>query len=78
MLLDKPGDVSDPLREASLGLGIPRWKTIVKVVLPAAQAGIMTGVVLSVARADRKCSCLRIGTTNTSLPAAGGWPAKVR
>ena len=43
--------VPDPLREASLGLGIPRWKTILKVVLPTARAGIVTGVVLSVARA---------------------------
>ncbi len=43
--------VPDPLREASLGLGIARWKTILKVVLPTARAGIITGVVLSVARA---------------------------
>jgi phosphate transport system permease protein len=43
--------VPDPLREASLGLGIPRWKTILKVVVPTARAGIITGVVLSIARA---------------------------
>jgi phosphate transport system permease protein len=43
--------VPDPLREASLGLGIPRWKTILKIVLPTARAGIITGVVLSIARA---------------------------
>jgi len=43
--------VPDPLREASLGLGIPRWKTILRIVLPTARAGIITGVVLSVARA---------------------------
>ena len=43
--------VPDPLREASLGLGIARWKTILKIVLPTARAGIITGVVLSVARA---------------------------
>jgi phosphate transport system permease protein len=43
--------VPDPLREASLGLGIPRWKTIMRIVLPTARAGIITGVVLSVARA---------------------------
>lgn len=43
--------VPDPLREASLGLGIPRWRTILRVVLPTAQAGIITGVVLSIARA---------------------------
>jgi phosphate transport system permease protein len=43
--------VPDPLREASLGLGIPRWRTILSIVLPTARAGIITGVVLSVARA---------------------------
>src|SRR5215831_4301799 len=43
--------VPDPLREASLALGIPRWKTIMRVVLPTAQAGVITGVVLSLARA---------------------------
>jgi len=43
--------VPDPLREASLGLGIARWKTILRVVLPTARAGIITGVVLSIARA---------------------------
>jgi phosphate transport system permease protein len=43
--------VPDALREASLALGIPRWKTILRVVLPTAYAGVVTGVVLSLARA---------------------------
>lgn len=43
--------VPDALREASLALGIPRWKTILRVVLPTASAGVITGVVLSLARA---------------------------
>lgn len=43
--------VPDALREASLALGIPRWKTIMRVVLPTASAGVMTGIVLSMARA---------------------------
>ncbi len=43
--------VPDALREASLALGIPRWKTIVHVVLPTASAGVITAVVLSMARA---------------------------
>ncbi|MBX6762331.1 MAG: phosphate ABC transporter permease PstA [Rubrobacteraceae bacterium] len=42
--------VPDSIREASLGLGIPRWKTIVRVVVPSALNGIVTGVLLSVAR----------------------------
>ena len=43
--------VPDPLREASLALGVPRWKTILRVVLPTARAGLVTGIVLSLARA---------------------------
>ena len=43
--------VPDSLREASLALGVPRWKTILRVVLPTARAGVITGVMLSLARA---------------------------
>ena len=42
--------VPNELREASYALGVPKWKTIVKVVLPTAMSGIMTGIVLGVAR----------------------------
>jgi phosphate transport system permease protein len=42
--------VPNALREASYALGIPKWKTIVRVVLPAASTGITTGVMLAVAR----------------------------
>lgn len=38
------------LREASYALGVPRWLTIVKIVLPTALAGIVTGVMLAIAR----------------------------
>ncbi|WP_375406097.1 phosphate ABC transporter permease PstA [uncultured Amnibacterium sp.] len=38
------------LREASYALGVPKWLTVVKVVLPTALAGIITGVMLSIAR----------------------------
>ncbi|ORB73725.1 phosphate ABC transporter permease PstA [Mycobacterium scrofulaceum] len=38
------------LREASYALGIPKWKTIVRVVLPAGISGIITGIMLAVAR----------------------------
>ena len=38
------------LREASYALGVPKWKTIFKIVLPTALSGIVTGVMLAVAR----------------------------
>lgn len=42
--------VPNDLREASYALGIPRWRTICFVVLPTAFTGIITGVMLAVAR----------------------------
>jgi phosphate transport system permease protein len=39
------------VREASLALGIPKWKTVLKVVLPSAASGLVTGCMLGVARA---------------------------
>lgn len=42
--------VPDSIREAALALGAPRWKTIVHVVVPTALGGIMTGILLAVAR----------------------------
>ncbi|MDP9118139.1 MAG: phosphate ABC transporter permease PstA [Actinomycetota bacterium] len=42
--------VPNELREASYALGIPKWKTIVKVVIPTAFTGLTTGVVLGIAR----------------------------
>lgn len=42
--------VPNELREASLALGIPKWRTIIKVVLPTSLGGITTGVMLAVAR----------------------------
>lgn len=38
------------LREASLGLGAPEWKTSLSVLMPAALEGIITGVLLAIAR----------------------------
>jgi phosphate transport system permease protein len=43
--------VPNSLREAGLALGAPRWRVIARVVLPAAAPGIVTGVLLAVARA---------------------------
>jgi phosphate transport system permease protein len=38
------------LREASYALGVPKWKTITKIVLPAGLSGILTGILLALAR----------------------------
>jgi phosphate transport system permease protein len=43
--------VPHTLREASLGLGAPEWKTSLRVVFPAALNGIVTGFLLAIARA---------------------------
>ncbi|WP_353113908.1 phosphate ABC transporter permease PstA [Microbacterium sp.] len=42
--------VPNELREASFALGVPKWLTILKVVLPTSIAGIVTGVMLAIAR----------------------------
>ncbi|HKP06072.1 MAG TPA: phosphate ABC transporter permease PstA [Microbacterium sp.] len=42
--------VPNELREASYALGVPKWRTISKVVLPTSIAGITTGVMLSISR----------------------------
>jgi phosphate transport system permease protein len=52
------------LREGAYALGIPKWKTILKIVLPTATAGIVTGIMLAVARAA--------GETAPVLLVAGG------
>ena len=38
------------LHEAALALGIPQWKVLLRVVLPTARAGIITGVMVAIAR----------------------------
>ena len=42
--------VPNELREASLALGVPKWRTVVKIVIPTAVAGIATGITLALAR----------------------------
>lgn len=42
--------VPDELREASYALGIPKWKTIVRIVVPTALPGMISGILLALAR----------------------------
>ncbi len=62
--------VPNELREASYALGVPRWRTIVKVVLPTSLAGIATGITLSIARVIGETAPLLItlgATTGVNL-----------
>lgn len=43
--------VSQDLREGGLALGLPRWKIVLRIVVPTAGAGIVTAVMLAIARA---------------------------
>jgi len=59
------------LREASYALGTPKWRTITKVVLPTALAGLVTGVMIAVARIIGETAPLLVTTgvidsTNTN------------
>jgi phosphate transport system permease protein len=50
------------LREASAALGVPEWRTILRVVLPTARAGVLTAVLLSMARAAGETAPLLLTT----------------
>ena len=43
--------VPNTLREASFGLGVSRWRTILRVVMPTVIGGVLTGTILAIARA---------------------------
>ena len=62
-------------REAALALGISRWRTILSVVIPAAQRGLLTGALLAVARAAGETAPLiftALGNRFLSLSVTGG------
>nr|WP_233153538.1 phosphate ABC transporter permease PstA [Kineosporia sp. R_H_3] len=64
--------VPNELREASYALGVPKWKTIARIVIPTALSGIITGVLLGLARVMGETAPLLIlgpysASINTSL-----------
>ena len=72
-LASVPGEV----REGSLALGATQFQTIWRVVLPAALPGILTGIVLVVARGAGEVAPLMItGVVKLAptLPVDGAWP----
>lgn len=63
--------VPDALREAALALGVPKWRTILRVVLRTAAPGIATGVVLAVARVTGETAPLLFTALNNNGWAGG-------
>jgi len=68
--------VPNELREASYALGVPKWKTIVRIVVPTAFSGISTGIVLGIARVAGETAPLLIlvgysPNTNSNLFGSG-------
>ena len=59
--------VPNDLREAAYALGVPKWRTIVKVVLPTALGGVITGIVLAISRVIGETAPLLVvaGTTDS-------------
>jgi len=70
--------VPNELREASYALGVPKWKTIARVVLPTAFSGIVTGILLGLARIMGETAPLLIlgpYTANLATNLFGGFMA---
>jgi phosphate transport system permease protein len=57
--------VPSGLRESALALGAPRWRAIVSIVLPTALPGMLTGVLLAVARAAGETAPLLFTAAST-------------
>jgi phosphate transport system permease protein len=55
------------LREASMALGIPRWKTVMRVVLSTGKNGLLTGILLAVARATGETAPLLFTAATSTL-----------
>jgi phosphate transport system permease protein len=64
--------VPDTLREASLGLGVPRWRTTLGIVLPQTIGGIVTGAVLAVARVAGETAPL-LFTSSVAVSNSADW-----
>lgn len=63
--------VPTTLREASLALGIPRWKTVLRVVISTGKNGLLTGILLGLARATGETAPLLFTAATTNYFAKG-------
>ncbi len=61
------------LREGSLALGVASWRTTLSIVVPTARAGILTGIMLAVARAAGETAPLLFTTLGSRLVNVGDW-----
>ena len=61
------------LREGALALGVPTWRTTLSVVLPTARAGVLTGVMLGVARAAGETAPLLFTALGSRLVNVGSF-----
>ncbi|WP_047871041.1 phosphate ABC transporter permease PstA [Nocardiopsis sp. RV163] len=59
--------VPQDLREASYALGVPKWRTITKVVLPTSAAGLTTGIMLAIARVIGETAPLILTTGSSAV-----------
>lgn len=59
--------VPGALREAAMALGVPKWRAILRVVIPAARNGIITGVMLAVARVTGETAPLLLTAFGTQV-----------
>jgi phosphate transport system permease protein len=67
--------VPSALRESALALGSPRWRMILRIVLPTALPGLITGILLAVARAAGETAPLlfTVGVTHVTTSSLGGF-----
>jgi len=63
--------VPQTMREASYALGVPKWRTILTIVVPAARSGIMTGVILASARAAGEAAPLLFTSLGNNFLSTG-------
>jgi phosphate transport system permease protein len=64
-------EVPVSMREGSLALGAPKWRTIISVIVPAARKGIMTGMILGVARISGETAPLLFTALNNQFWSTG-------